>query len=115
MGDWDPMEWKSENNKKVSEKTIDVPASGQIIIYYCKNYDGFWFDAVTLDGTSDGCIGAEDFDPKNVSGVWGSAVADGNKLAVTIEPNTSGTTRKVSLGITAGDIFDTFTFEQAAE
>jgi hypothetical protein len=115
MGDWDPMEWKSENNKKVSARTFDVSAAGQTVTYYCKNYDGFWLSSVTLDGTVEGRISDEDFDAKNVSSVWGSAVVDGNKLTVTIKPNTTGAAREVSLSVTAGDIFDNFTFEQAAE
>lgn len=110
-GDWDPMKWRTDV-KTASDGYVEVPAEGGTYVFKCKNYSGFWIcDALET-------VGADErfFDDQggNVTTTWATISAADGKLTVSIEPNTTASSRLLNVTVTAGDIFDYFKFRQAA-
>jgi hypothetical protein len=117
VGEWDPMVWQlSESKSKLKTTTFEVSAAGETYNFYCKNYSGYWVSNIRVDGEYVAGLGlTDDFDESNVTTTWCDVVVNGHYMTVTVKPNTSGEARNIALCVTAGDIFDYFTFKQAAE
>lgn len=105
-GRWTPMEW--ESNVDI-EDAITVPATGGTYTVACKNYRGFW---IAYHLQAEGKVYALSEDYGHCKGDWFSVDIEGNILTVTISPNDSGKRRVLPVDVTAGDIFDSFTFIQ---
>lgn len=113
-GNWDSMKWSSEVRTS-KDGTVDVPQSGSTYTYTCKNYNGFWLTRTNekINGEEKQFYANEDSNTWNsVSGVWSTAKVENNVLTVTISSNDTGTSRELIVSVTAGDIFDGFTFKQ---
>ena len=113
-GKWDPMKWKTEVNMG-KEHQVQVPAKGGTYTFTCTNYFP-WLADLEINGKF---IHPEEIDDDVITNYhrinydWFSAEASGQELTVTIAPNTASETRSGRLCVTAGDIFDYFTFTQS--
>ena len=109
-GDWDPMDWK--NDVKMEKKhSISVPMEGGTYQFSCKNYS-FWFYALQEYGAN---VELEYDDVHHIHGEWVTADVENDVLTVTISPNDTGKQRAAVVGVTAGDVFDSFTFNQGCQ
>ena len=115
-GDWDPMKWDKTDYEVIKEdgtKYYNVPQEGQTFTFTCKNYRP-WIDGVkvTIGDKSDYVhpddVHSLDYESMHVK------VEDRN-VTVSFEPNQAGEqTHCYDLTVTAGDIFDTFSFKQSS-
>lgn len=110
-GDWNPMKWKTDV-KMAKGHVVSVPVDGGTYQFTCKNYGSFWFSGIYEDG-----IYVEEgyYDANLIIGKWSRMTADKRVLTVEISPNDSGKQRTVEGGVTVGDAFDDFTFNQAGQ
>lgn len=104
-GDWEPMKWDTK-----VKSSIAVPIEGGTYVFRCTNYHFFGLQVLNENGKYIRPEQDEDF--TRLNGEWCTAeVADG-VLTVTISPNTEAKKRTAAVGVSAGDVFDGFTFEQ---
>ncbi len=116
-GDWDPMKWKT-SVQTGKDGVIAVESDGGTFEFQCKNYSP-WMSSVKIQETgkaeqtfypSDDGRYADQNLYIDATGVW--ARCQGNTLKVTISPSTSQNVRTLTVNVTAGDVFDSFTFRQ---
>ena len=71
----------------------------------CINYGGPWISNVT---TADTTIysGSKDQDFRHIKYDWYDVSVKENTFNITLQPNATGKERKLSIVVTAGDIFD---------
>lgn len=105
-GDWEPMKWETNTPNK-QKNYIEVPNSGNIYVFKCRNYDGFWLHSI-LENNITKNIDNE----QSAIGKWFSIDIEKNIMKVIISPNDSSYNRTLSIELTAGNIFDLFLFEQ---
>lgn len=118
-GDWPPMEWKTDV-KMDQWLTVTVPAEGGTYRFTCTNYRDFWLSDITEDGIivwpgfyfTNGSEWS-DFDWHNVTREWNSVKVSGSVMTVVVASNETDTPRSLKVVVTAGDIFNTFSFNQA--
>lgn len=102
-GRWDPMKWTS--NRPGDPRKITATAEGGTYHLKCTNYGGPWIDSVTSpDTTIYGSSKEQDF--RHIKYDWYDVLAKENTFYITLLPNTTGKERKLSIDVTAGDIFD---------
>ena len=111
-GDWDPMKWNADEPVQITDGVYNVSADEGTVSFSCSNYSKPWLSSAKVNG--------EDIHPdKDNSGLIDSenfrAEIQGNKLSVHFKANESAQERSFSITVTAGDIFYTFNFEQAAD
>lgn len=121
-GDWDPMKWGKTTyttTKIDGKKYIQVPAQGATYTFSCKNYPSFWLSVVNIKTSGYGFTVEKhlennsfgnDWYPQHMSSDGITVDIDGAEMTVTIDY--SDARRVYEVGITAGDIFDTFRFIQ---
>lgn len=119
VGKWDKMKWKLPDGLTREKSAYIVPASGGTFTFTCKNYGAPWLSSIT-DGTEylypvflqDG---AEETEPDfhSFKCEWFEVKCVEADVNITFAPLDSSTeSRQMSVTVTAGDIFDTFTFIQ---
>ncbi len=111
-GLWDPMRWKTSvqiNKDRNKCKYINVPAEGGTYVFHCKNYSDFWISDIGVNGR-DVFNHMDDF--KTCKGDWGSVECKSNILTVIISPKYIEKSDTIIVGVTAGDIFDSFLFKR---
>ena len=102
-GRWDPMKWTS--NRPGDPRKITATAEGRTYQLKCTNYGGPWINNVTSqDTTIFGSSKEQDF--RHIKYDWYDISAKENTFYITLLPNTTGKERKLSIDVTAGDIFD---------
>lgn len=111
-GDWDPMIWESNDVSTINKnKNIEVPQVGITYVFTCKNYKNFWVYAIQENGKQIGetqlFIDCKKYEDNNIS-----ISIEKNKMNITVFPNEGHQIRDISIGVTAGDIFDSFDFKQ---
>ena len=110
-GDWEAMKWET-NVSNINKNKIEVPNEGGVYVIKCtnyKNYKSFWIYALSESGESLP-ISYED---KKIEREWYSIkIDDGSIMTVSILSNSSDDNRTLEIGIQAGDVFDSFLFEQ---
>ena len=85
-GGWESMKWET-NVSNINKNKIEVPNEGGVYVIKCTNYKSFWINAsIKID--------------------------DGSIMTVSILSNSSDDNRTLEIGIQAGDVFDSFLFEQ---
>lgn len=117
-GDWTPMRWKTSVVKEKDGK-IAVPTQGGSYVFVCTNYNKPWMSNLKeiIDGkeTYYNIRWDDNLDSNHsITSPWLTAQWNANTLTVTVEPNETGKEREMDVTVTAGDIFYTFTFKQAA-
>lgn len=112
-GDWTPMKWETDAKMDKNHR-IDVPADGGTYTLRCTNYGGPCIEE--LDETVNRQCNVYYRDDNNAShhftGKYTEAKFEDNKLTVVIAPNNGSSKRKIVVKVSAGDIFDSFTFNQ---
>ena len=102
-GRWDPMKWTS--NRPGDPRKITATAEGGTYQLKCTNYGGPWISSVTSpDTTIYGSSKEQDF--HHIQYDWYDVLAKENTFYITLFPNTTSKERKLSIVVTAGDIFD---------
>ena len=102
-GRWVPMKWTSDRHG--DPRKITATAEGGTYQLKCTNYGGPWISSVTSpDTTIYGSSKEQDF--RHIKYDWYDVLAKGNTFYITLLPNTTGKERKLSIDVTAGDIFD---------
>ena len=102
-GRWDRMKWTS--NRPGDPRKITATAEGGTYQLKCTNYGGPWISSVTSpDTTIYGLSKEQDF--HHIQYDWYDVLAKGNTFYITLLPNTTGKERKLSIDVTAGDVFD---------
>ena len=102
-GRWTPMKWTSDRHG--DPRNITAAAEGGTYLLKCTNYGGPWISSVTSpDTTIYGFSKEQDF--HHIQYDWYDVLAKGNTFYITLLPNTTGKERKLSIDVTAGDIFD---------
>lgn len=119
------MKWEKTDYRVIKEGNVSfyhVPSEGGTYTFTCKNYKGFWLADTWFEQDGRKWFFWEEMmqqpgferDWKHYGNDWIEiTVNEGGVLEVVFQPNT-GTTRKADVGVTAGDIFDTFHFVQSA-
>ncbi len=123
-GDWAPMEWDSQVKTEL-DGTITVPASGGTYVFTCTNYAAPWLAEIKENGViyRPGFIVGGDMTtvecPENtifnLKSECSTVSASKRDITVTIAPNAGEISRKIQVSVTAGDIFDTFSFIQSVK
>lgn len=107
-GDWEAMKWET-NVSNINKNKIEVPNEGGVYVFKCTNYKSFWISALSENGESLP-ISYED---EKIEREWYSIkIDDGSTMTVSILSNSSDDNRTLKIGIQAGDVFDSFLFEQ---
>ena len=102
-GRWTPMKWTSDRHG--DPRNITAAAEGGTYLLKCTNYGGPWISSVTSpDTTIYGFSKEQDF--HHIQYDWYDVLAKGNTFYITLLPNTTGKERKLSIDVTAGDVFD---------
>lgn len=105
-GDWEPMKWET-NVSNINKNKIEVPNEGGVYVLKCTNYKSFWIDALFENG---------EFLPiyeDKIEREWYSIkIDDGSTMTVSILSNSSDDNRTLKIEIQAGNVFDSFLFEQ---
>ena len=116
-GDWEEMKWTT-SVKKDKGGVISVGSEGGTFEFKCKNYSP-WMTSVKQkeDGQQEQTFyveGDDGYRDQNlyIEATWLTAKFTGHTLTVTILPTTSQNQRTMTVNVTAGDIFDSFTFCQ---
>lgn len=107
-GKWAKMKWTNVDNLMNVNGNYLLPEGGGTFTFLCRNYDYPWFNAVSVDGVEKQLANETTF-----YGEWCTMKFEGNKMIITVESlPASVDERSVQLAVTAGDIFDSFTFIQ---
>ena len=112
-GDWDSMVWKAEVPMVIDDGVYDVSDRGGTFTFTCRNYSKPWIEGA-VSGEEHYFPDREKNDYHTIMADWFKAEIVGNKLTVFFEPNKESREHILSLTVTAGDIFHTFTFKQFA-
>lgn len=110
-GDWDPMEWKADEPVQTTDGVYNVSADEGTFSFTCSNYSKPWFSNATDNGKD---IHPKEDDYGTIDSDSFLAKIEDNKLTIDFKENESDQKRCFSITVTAGDIFYTFNFEQAA-
>ena len=111
-GDWDPMEWKTDDSVQITDGVYSVSADEETFTFTCSNYSKPWFSSAKDNG-KDVLPSKDDIDGILIDSENFRAEMQGNKMIVKFKANESAQERSFSITVTAGDIFYTFNFEQA--
>lgn len=123
-GNWSPMKWKTEV-KTVKDKGgryIKVPKEGGTYTFKCMNYgNSFWLSQAEeiQEGKSNRYFAGQSNSVNrdswySLKTAWSDIKRVGPNLVVVIQPQGQGSERILNLSVTAGDVFDYFTFKQTA-
>lgn len=109
------MKWKIETpNVKPTDGIFDVSEHGGTFVFVCRNYSRFWFTEAKVNEESMLPIEMNEMDYRLIDNDCFRAEIQGNKMTVEFKANDSSQVRNIYIGVTAGDIFDTFKFRQFA-
>ena len=97
------MKWTS--NRQGDPRKITATAEGGTYQLKCTNYGGPWISSVT-DADTVIYAGSKEQDFRHIKYDWYDISAKENTFYITLLPNTTGKERKLSIVVTAGDIFD---------
>ena len=119
-GKWDKMKWDDKSGLIMENGIYLVPASGGTYTFKCKNYKHIWIAGI-MDNNEHVfppfCgTGMNEKDFLSYPGEWFEVNCNKMDLTISVQPLDNGTAFKnLTVTVTAGDIFDTFSFMQQAE
>lgn len=129
LGLWDPMEWtEPEGLTKLKEHVYLVPETGGTYTLTCRNYSEPWMSHAEFGDSIIGpdyryspgeTVQPDDYNPDDIdwhrlASSWFDAHFDKADLIITVAPLPDTINERVfELVVTAGDIFDHFTFKQS--
>lgn len=109
------MKWQT-SVKTEKDGTITVPSQGGSYIFVCTNYKGPWTGSIGeyVNGKIEYAERMYDDSREEFYTPYLTTLWKDDTLTVTVTPNTTGKERTMVVTTSAGDVFDTFTFKQAA-
>lgn len=113
LGKWDPMVWKADVPVATADGAYAVAATGAELTFTCVNYSSPWIENA-FSGGEYYYPPREVDDFHTITTGWLRAETRGDRLHVAFDANETAGERVVLLTVTAGDIFHTFKFRQAA-
>ena len=109
-GKWDKMKWKNIDNLSKVNNIYVIPEEGGTFTFECKNYTP-WLADVIVNGEHQDLLTHEN--RKAYKNDWFEVkITDKNVVFTFDEIEEPMTARGVEVVATAGDIFDTFHFQQ---
>lgn len=109
-GKWAKMKWEVPSNLTKTEGIYMVPASGGTFVLTCKNYKP-WIEGITDCSVLDNPNVITDV--HNWEGTWYSVNCNQNEVTFKFDPlSAEEDSRELQVALTAGDIFDYFSFRQ---
>lgn len=107
-GKWAKMKWENVVNLQKVNGVFVIPEGGGSFTFECKNYNP-WLADVIINGVHQDM--GENW--KEYKNDWLEVKAVDKKIIFTFDKiGESMTTRRVEIVVTAGDIFDYFSFQQ---
>ena len=106
-GAWHPMAWRTATPLSQGNR-VEVPSRGGTYTFSCSNYSTIWMASAREDGVAIDRPG----ESERIVGRWSDVQVEGRTFTVVVAPNTTRQRRVLKLILTAGDIFDGFSFEQ---
>jgi hypothetical protein len=111
-GKWDKMKWKDLSGLSKENGVYIVPADGGTYAFECTNYSSPWLSGILDNGEYVYPHPGQE-DVHSFTGDWFGVQCDHANVTITIQPlDGSTSSRSLNVGVTAGDIFDTFNFLQ---
>lgn len=110
IGDWD-------DNIKLSQKEAKLEAAGGSVQIYTEG-TWWWIDVIDLNGVYEYNFNGQDSslpDFKYETEAYKVVKSESSKLLISMERNNSGVTRTLTIGLQAGNYFDSIRITQAAE
>ena len=105
-GEWSKMKWKAPNGLVKENSTYIIPAEGGEYTFECTNYSRVWLSAIHDRGEIVYPVYPQLDDDDFVN-------CDRNHVIINFEPLEQDIdSRVLSVGVTAGDIFDSLSFMQ---
>ncbi len=114
-GEWSKMKWKAPNGLVKENSTYIIPAEGGEYTFECTNYSRVWLSAIHDRGKIVYPVypQLDDDDFLTFTGEWFGVNCDRNHVIISFEPLEQDIdSRDLSVGVTAGDIFDSLSFTQ---
>ena len=118
-GDWEEMKWDT-SVKAGKDGVISVGSEGGTYEFKCKNYNPWLCSISQFEDGMEGEVFDRNTDDNRyadqgmyIAGTWLTAKCSDSTLTVEIKPNESQKEHKMTVEVTAGDIFDSFVFRQA--
>lgn len=109
-GKWEKMKWTNVDNLMNVNGVYLLPEEGGTFTFLCRNYEQPWISSVAVNGVT---YKVNSENNKVFNGEWFTLKFEGNKLTITLQSlPQSVESRGFDLVATAGDIFDTFIFNQ---
>ena len=110
-GKWAKMKWEEPAGITKVDGVYVIPASGGTYKFTCKNYKPWISHIVEVSEEYEQIATLNDV--HNCEGSWYSVKCEGNDVTVTFKPRpTDDYNHALQVTLTAGDIFDYFSFIQ---
>lgn len=112
-GSWAPMKWINIDNLTKADNVYVIPEGGGTFTFGCTNYKFPWISSIMENGVDENFLLEIDNDFRKFRGNWFEVQCINADLVVTIDPLEADChDRSLTVVVTAGDIFDTFVFQQ---
>ena len=112
-GSWAPMKWINIDNLTKVDNVYVIPEGGGTFTFECTNYKFPWISFIMENGVDENSLLEIDIDFRKFRGNWFEVQCINADLVVTIDPLEADChDRSLTVVVTAGDIFDTFVFQQ---
>lgn len=112
-GSWAPMKWINIDNLTKVDNVYVIPEGGGTFTFECTNYKFPWISSIMENGVDENFLLEIDTDFRKFRGNWFEVQCINADLVVTIDPLEADChDRSLTVVVTAGDIFDTFVFQQ---
>ena len=112
-GKWAKMKWKNVDNLAKVDNVYVIPEGGGTFTFECTNYKAPWISTIMENGVDEYSLVEINNDFRKFTGNWFEVECINADLVVTIDPLEADCyDRSLTVVVTAGDIFDTFVFQQ---
>ena len=112
-GNWEKMKWNNVDNLAKDNNFYVIPDNGGTFTFECKNYIPWLSGKIIINTEYQDMFSQENWNWKEYKNDWFEVKIVDKKVIFTFdEIEDSMTGRTVEVGVTAGDIFDTFIFQQ---
>ena len=110
-GKWAKMKWNVPSGLTKTEGIYMIPASGGTFVFTCKNYKP-WIAGIADNNNGLG-YPIDISEMHNFEGTWFGVICNQYDVTIRFDPlSAEEDSRELKVMLTAGDIFDHFTFRQ---
>ncbi len=111
-GNWAPMKWINIDNLTKVDNVYVIPEEGGTFTFECTNYKFPWISSIMENGVDENSLEII-IEFRKFIGNWFEVQCINADLVITIDPlEADCNDRSLTVLVTAGDIFDTFVFQQ---